>query len=89
MIPLYHDPYFTLRFADDCIISRIHLESEKAGRRLAIFGGVLTWRRWVAVGWSDAPSYGQIASRVPSSRLTAVLPHTSVRFCPASPDGLL
>ena len=26
MIPLHHDPCFTIRFADDRIISRFHLE---------------------------------------------------------------
>jgi hypothetical protein len=37
MIPLYHDPHFTFRFADDRIIPRFHLEDIEAGRRVSIF----------------------------------------------------
>ncbi|OWK38229.1 hypothetical protein [Fimbriiglobus ruber] len=38
MIPLYEDPFFTFRFADDRIIGRIHLDGPAPGRRV-----VLTW----------------------------------------------
>ena len=37
MIPLYHDPQFTFRFADDRIIPRFHLEGVEAGRRIAVY----------------------------------------------------
>jgi hypothetical protein len=37
MRPLYEDPHFTFRFADDRIIPRIHLESVEAGRRVEVF----------------------------------------------------
>jgi hypothetical protein len=37
MLPLYHDPHFTFRFADDRIIPRFHLEGIEAGRRVAIY----------------------------------------------------
>ena len=37
MIPLYHDPYFTFRFAEDRIIPRFHLEGVEAGRRVAVY----------------------------------------------------
>jgi hypothetical protein len=37
MFPLYHDPHFTFRFADDRIISRFHLEGVGTGRRVAVF----------------------------------------------------
>ena len=37
MIPLYHDPHFTFRFADDRIIHRFHLEGVQEGRRVAVF----------------------------------------------------
>ena len=37
MLPLYEDPCFTFRFADDRIISRFHLEGVEAGRRVAVF----------------------------------------------------
>jgi hypothetical protein len=32
MLPLYHDPHFTFRFADDRIIPRFHLDGVEAGR---------------------------------------------------------
>ena len=37
MIPLYHDPCFTFRFADDRIIPRFHLEGVEVGRRVSAF----------------------------------------------------
>src|SRR5208337_4639636 len=37
MLPLYHDPHFTFRFADDRIIPRFHLEGVEAGRRVNVF----------------------------------------------------
>jgi hypothetical protein len=37
MFPLYHDPHFTFRFADDRIIPRFHLEGVEAGRRVDVF----------------------------------------------------
>ena len=37
MLPLYHDPHFTFRFADDGIIPRFHLEGVEAGRQLSVF----------------------------------------------------
>lgn len=37
MLPLYHDPSFTFRFADDRIIPRFHLEGVEAGRRVDVF----------------------------------------------------
>jgi hypothetical protein len=37
MLPLYHDPHFTIRFADDRIIPRFHLEGVEAGRRVAVY----------------------------------------------------
>src|SRR5262245_58243323 len=37
MLPLYHDPHFTFRFADDRIIPRFHLEGMAAGRRVSVF----------------------------------------------------
>ena len=33
MLPLYEEPHFTFRFADDRIIPRFHLEGVEAGRR--------------------------------------------------------
>ena len=32
MLPLYHDPHFTFRFAEDRIIPRFQLEGVQAGR---------------------------------------------------------
>lgn len=37
MLPLYEDPWFTFRFADDRLIPRFHLESVEAGRRVSAF----------------------------------------------------
>lgn len=37
MIPLYRDPWFTFRFADDRIVPRFHLEGVEAGRRVSVF----------------------------------------------------
>src|SRR5258706_10769162 len=37
MLPLYHDPHFTFRFADDRIIPRFHLEGVEIGRRVSVF----------------------------------------------------
>ena len=37
VLPLYHDPHFTFRFADDRIIPRFHLEGVEAGRRVAVY----------------------------------------------------
>jgi mannose-6-phosphate isomerase-like protein (cupin superfamily) len=37
MRPLYQDPHFTFRFADDRIIPRFHLEGVEAGRQLSVF----------------------------------------------------
>jgi hypothetical protein len=37
MAPLYEDPWFTFRFADDRLISRFHLESVEAGRQVSVF----------------------------------------------------
>jgi hypothetical protein len=37
MLPLYHDPCFTFRFADDRIIPRFHLDGVEAGRRVEVF----------------------------------------------------
>jgi hypothetical protein len=37
MLPLYHDPHYTFRFADDRIIPRFQLEGVGAGRRVDVF----------------------------------------------------
>jgi hypothetical protein len=37
MIPLYEDPHFTFRFADDRIIPRFHLEGVEAGRLVEVY----------------------------------------------------
>ena len=37
MIPLYEDPCFAFRFADDRIVPRFHLEGVEAGRRVSVF----------------------------------------------------
>ena len=37
MTPLYQDPHFTFRFADDRIIPRFHLGGMEGGRRVSVF----------------------------------------------------
>ena len=37
MRPLYEDPRFTFRFADDRIIPRFHLQGVEAGQRVLVF----------------------------------------------------
>lgn len=37
ILPLYHDPHFTFRFAADRIIPRFHLEGVEVGRRASVF----------------------------------------------------
>ncbi|HTU22425.1 MAG TPA: hypothetical protein VMG10_30575 [Gemmataceae bacterium] len=37
MLPLYEDPCFTFRFAEDRIIPRFHLEGVGAGRRVKVY----------------------------------------------------
>ena len=37
MLPLYEDPCFTFRFAEDRIIPRFHLEGVEVGRRVSVF----------------------------------------------------
>ena len=37
MLPLYEDPHFTFRFADDRIIPRFHLEGVEAGQPVSVF----------------------------------------------------
>jgi hypothetical protein len=63
MLPLYEDPHFTLRFADDRIIARFHLEGVEAGQRVEVFkidptGGRLGLLATAAVGeggWVGLP----------------------------------
>lgn len=37
MLPLYQEPWFTFRFADNRRISRFHLEGTQAGKIVAVF----------------------------------------------------
>ena len=64
MLPLYHDPHFTFRFAEARIISRFHLEGVEAGRRIAVFRiepgtgerlGLLATAVVGEGGWVDLP----------------------------------
>jgi hypothetical protein len=62
MQPLYEDPCFTFRFADDRIILRFHLDGVDAGRCVSIFKidpgtgerlGLLTIATVGESGWVD------------------------------------
>jgi hypothetical protein len=37
MTPLYRDPRFTFRFADDRCVDRFHLEGVEPGRRVTVY----------------------------------------------------
>jgi hypothetical protein len=37
MLPLYQDPWFTFRFADDRLIRRLQLEGVPPGQRVSVF----------------------------------------------------
>jgi hypothetical protein len=37
MLPLYEEPHFTFRFADDRMIPRFHLEGVPTGRHVSAF----------------------------------------------------
>jgi hypothetical protein len=64
MLPIYHDPHFAFRFADDRLISRFHLEGVEAGREVSVFKidpgsgerlGVLAVAAVGEGGWVDLP----------------------------------
>ncbi|MSR31216.1 MAG: hypothetical protein EXR99_06870 [Gemmataceae bacterium] len=64
MIPLFEDPCFTFRFADDRIIPRFHLEGIEPGRRVSVFKvcpgtgerlGLLATASVGEGGWVDLP----------------------------------
>ena len=64
MLPLYHDPHFTFRFADDRLITRFHLEGVETGRRVLVFKigpgtgerlGLLATAAVGKGGWVDLP----------------------------------
>ena len=64
VLPLYHDPHLTFRFADDRIIPRFHLEGVEAGRRVAVYQidpgsgerlGLLATAGVGDGGWVDLP----------------------------------
>ena len=64
MLPLYEDPHFTFRFADDRLIPRFHLEGVEAGRRVEVYKidpdtqerlGLLATATVGEGGWVDLP----------------------------------
>jgi hypothetical protein len=64
VLPLYEDPWFTFRFADNRLIPRFHLEGVPPGRRVAVFRvdlgtgerlGLLANVVVGADGWVDLP----------------------------------
>jgi hypothetical protein len=64
VLPLYREPQFTFRFADDRIVPRFHLVGVVAGRRVEVFQidpgtgerlGLLTTATVGEGGWVDLP----------------------------------
>jgi hypothetical protein len=64
MLPLYYDPHFTFRFADDRIIPRFHPVGVEAGRPVSVFKidagtrerlSLLTTATVSEGGWVDLP----------------------------------
>jgi hypothetical protein len=64
VLPLYREPQFTFRFADDRIIPRFHLEGVEAERRVSVFKldpgtgerlGLLATATVGEGGWVDLP----------------------------------
>jgi hypothetical protein len=37
MLPLYREPHFSFRFADDRLVPRFHLDGVEPGRRVAVY----------------------------------------------------
>jgi hypothetical protein len=64
MQPLYEDPWFTFRFAEDRIIPRFHLDGVEVGRHVSVFKidpgtgerlSLLTTATVSDGGWVDLP----------------------------------
>ncbi len=64
MLPLYHDPHFIFRFADDRLIRRFHLEGVEARLRVKVFRINPDTQEWLGLlatatvgegGWVDLP----------------------------------
>ena len=64
MRPLYQDPWFTFRFAEDRIIPRFHLEGVAAGSQVKVFKIDPATGEWLSLlatasvgegGWVDLP----------------------------------
>jgi hypothetical protein len=64
MIPLYDEPHFTFRFAENRIIPRFHLQGIEAGRQVSVFQldavtgerlGLLATAIVGESGWVDLP----------------------------------
>ena len=82
MLPLYEDPHYTFRFADDRLIPRFHLEGVESGRRVLVFKidaatgerlGLLATATVGAGGWVNLAEpiimkVGQAFIAVPESR---------------------
>jgi hypothetical protein len=64
MRPLYEDPWFTFRFADDRIIPRFRLEGIPPGRQISVYKVDPSTGEWLGLlsrgttgedGWVDLP----------------------------------
>jgi hypothetical protein len=66
MLPLYQDPWFTFRFAEDRIIPRFHLEGVPAGSQVSVFMiDATTGERISLVGTAAVGDCGWVDLRQP------------------------
>ncbi len=90
MLPLYRDPWFTFRFADDRIIPRFHLEGVPPGSQVSVFKidpesgqrkGLIASAKVGDGGWVDLPQpiivrAGEAFIAVPVVHQLTLLPDT-------------
>jgi hypothetical protein len=95
MLPLYHDPWFTFRFAEDRIVPRFHLEGAPRGSQVSIIKidpesgrrlDLLTTATVGDGGWVDVPQpilvrAGEAFIAVAAHQLTMTLLPDTFAIC--------
>jgi uncharacterized protein len=102
MLPLYHDPWFTFRFAEDRIIPRFHLEGVPPGSKVSVIKidpesgerqGLLGTTIVGENGWVDLPEpiivrTGDAFIAVPFIHQLTILPDTFA-ICRLDSDAII